>query len=322
MTVSAYNSHGYLGPENEQAIESGLQPVPESLQHHLNWYRAYKSPYEVHCVDRATGIAVNGHKAARDVFLKGGAEFDIHMAYLAATRMKDADLPYTAIVGVDEKAAILHYPEKRHEPQNGRVMLIDSGAQFGGYASDITRTHASRRASPEFVALLESMDREQQSLCKDIHAGMNFGELFHQSHLAVGRVLLAHGLLIGVNEVEAVDEGLTTVFYPHGVSHMLGIQVHDVGSKQLDLEGTMYEKDDTRPTRTVMRPIEAGHLFTVEPGLYFIDMLLDPERDGKNRGLFNWRLIDQLRPHGGIRVEDNIHVADDQVINMTRQYLP
>lgn len=320
--LSAYPSYAYLGPEQDKAEKAGLKAAPEAFEHHINWYRAYKSPYEVACIERATEIAVRGHKAARDVFLKGGAEYDIHMAYLAATRLKDVDLPYTGIVGVNEKAAILHYEGKRQEPLNGRVMLIDSGAQFNGYASDITRTHASRQAEPAFHSMLEAMDKEQQALCDGIQAGMNYGELFHQSHLAVARVLLEHGLLLGVDASEAVEEGLTEVFYPHGVSHMLGIQVHDAGSKQLDLEGAMWEKDKQHPTRTVMRSVEPGHVFTVEPGLYFIEMLLDPQREGENRGFFNWRLIDQMIPHGGIRIEDNIHVTNDGADNLTRPHLP
>jgi Xaa-Pro dipeptidase len=320
--LAEFTSYGYLGPDNELACEHGFEPVTEALQHHLNWYRAYKSPYEAYCVDRATEIAVRGHRAAKAKFLEGGSEFDIHMAYLSATRMKDRDLPYTAIVGVDEKAAILHYPEKRDSTRNSRVLLIDSGAGYCGYASDITRTHSNGDVAPEFDSMLVAMNREQQLLCSSIDIGMNFGELFHASHQAVGRVLLEHGVLSGIDLDDAIEEGLTHVFYPHGVSHMLGIQVHDVGSKQLNLAGTMYEKDEKQPTKTTMRTIEAGHLFTVEPGLYFMEMLLNSQREGQHKNLFNWDLIDRLLPHGGIRVEDNIYVTNNEVRNITRHYLP
>lgn len=315
-------SLAYLGPENSKALEFGFKAAPQAFEHHLNWFRAYKSPYEVFCLERATRIAARGHVAARAEFLQGGSEFDIHMAYLSATRMQDSDLPYTAIVGVDEKAAILHYPGKRREPRDGRVLLIDSGAGYGGYASDITRTHSNDNVADEFQSMLVAMNSEQQSLCQSISAGMNFGELFHASHLAVGRVLLGHGILKGIGLSDAVDEGLTHVFYPHGVSHMLGIQVHDVGSKQLDTAGNFYSKDEERPTKTVMRDIEEGHLFTVEPGLYFMEMLLNPHRQGPKKDLFNWELIDRLLPFGGIRIEDNLYVGADGVRNMTRQYLP
>jgi Xaa-Pro dipeptidase len=320
--LAQYSSYGYLGPDNKLAKEHGFNPVPEALEHHLNWFRAYKTPYEADCVDRATQTAVPGHRAARAEFLNGGSEFDIHMAYLSATRMKDRDLPYTAIVGVDEKAAILHYPAKRDDTSNSRVLLIDSGAGHLGYASDITRTHISADVPAEFSSMLAAMDREQQALCNSITIGMNFGELFHSSHQAVGRVILEHGLLKGIDLDEAIDEGLTNVFYPHGVSHMLGIQVHDVGSKQLDLAGSMYVKDEKEPTKTTMRPIESGYLFTVEPGLYFMQVLLDKQRQGQHKDHFNWDLIDRLMPLGGIRIEDNIYVTEDGITNITRRHMP
>ena len=320
--LAEYQSSGYLGPEDKQASEQGFEPVSESFQHHLNWYRAYKSPYEAHCVDRATELAVHGHVAAGSAFLDGGSEFDIHMAYLLATGMKDRDLPYTAIVGIDEKSAILHYGQKRHEPRNGRVMLIDSGAKYGGYASDITRTHTNGDVASEFNSMLDAMNREQLQLCNSISAGMNFGDLFHESHLAVGRVLLEHDILRRVALDEAVEKGLTSVFYPHGVSHMLGLLVHDVGSKQLDVAGNFYVKDEDKSTRTRMRTIESGHLFTVEPGLYFIKMLLNSQREGEFKDMFNWDLVDRLLPYGGIRIEDNIYITDNEVKNITRQYLP
>ena len=320
--LAEYANYGYLGPDIALAQEHGFEAVSEVFQHHLNWHRANKSLYEAYCVDRATEIAARGHLAARKAFLEGGSEFDIHMAYLTATRMKDRDLPYTAIVGVDEKAAILHYPAKRDNTWDGKVLLIDSGAGYCGYASDITRTHTSDGVASEFDSMLKAMDLEQKNLCNSISVGMNYGELFHASHQAVGRVLIEHQILSGVGLEEAIDEGLTAVFYPHGVSHMLGILVHDVGSKQLDLAGTMYVKDDIQPTKTTMRPIESGHLFTVEPGLYFINMLLNPQREGKHKKRFNWSLIDRLLPLGGIRIEDNIYVTDNDVLNITRKYLP
>lgn len=320
--LSDYSNFGYLGPETDKAVEHGFEPVSESLQHHLNWYRARKSAYEAYCLERATEIAAIGHVAAKVAFLKGGSEFDIHMAYLSATRMKDRELPYTAIVGVDEKAAILHYPGKRDMPRDGRVLLIDSGAGFQGYASDITRTHTNGDVAVEFQSMLEAMNKEQQALCSSIKVGMNFGELFHESHLAVGRVLLDHGVLKGVGLEEAIQDGLTSVFYPHGVSHMLGIQVHDVGTRQLDIAGNCFVKDEEQPTKTKMQTVEVGHMFTVEPGLYFMEMLLAPYRAGEKKNLFDWGLIDRLLPLGGIRVEDNLYVTDSRVRNITRQYLP
>jgi Xaa-Pro dipeptidase len=82
--------------------------------------------------------------------------------------------------------------------------------------------------------------------------------------------------------------------FSHGVSHILSIQLHDVGTRQLDKAGTTYVKDQDQPTKTKMQTIEVGHMFTVELGLYFMEMLLTPHRTGQKKDLFDWWLIDSL----------------------------
>lgn len=320
--LSEFKAHGYLGPENDRARELGFEQVPESLEHHLNWQRAYKSPYEVFCVERATEIAARGHTAAKASFLEGGSELDIHLAYLSAARVTDRELPYNGIVALNEKGAVLHYAQKRDSVRDGMVLLIDSGATYHGYASDITRTHTARGVPDEFKSMLKAMNEEQLSLCHSISAGATFGDLQHESHMAVGRVLLEHGILKGVDLEGVLEKNLTRIFYPHGISHLLGLFVHDVGSKQKEPAGSVFEQDEDHPLRPKSRMIETGFLFTVEPGLYFIEMLLKPHREGEFKEIFNWTLIDRLLPCGGIRVEDNIYVGEKGVRNITRQYVP
>ncbi len=322
QALSGFKHYAYLGPDEKTARKNGFEPAPKALEHYLNWFRAYKSDYEVYCLDKATEIAARGHSAARACFLEGGSELDIHLAYLAATRMTEVELPYTGIIGLDEKSAILHYAQKRDDVHNGKVMLIDSGAKYCGYGSDITRTHTSADAPQVFQSMLAAMNREQLLLCDAIKPGLNFGDLVHASHLAVARVLLEHDVLRGLDEEAVVEKGLSAVFYPHGLGHMLGILVHDIGSKQIDIDGNCWEKDKRDPTLTRMRDIETGFVFTIEPGLYFIGMLLEPQREAESSRHFNWPLIERMLPLGGIRVEDNIHIANDGVRNLTRPYLP
>jgi len=321
-TLSDYPSHGYLGPDSDQASEHGIETVSEAFQHHLYWYRAVKSPYEAYCLEQATKTAALGHEAARSSFLQGGSELDIHLAYLSAVRMTDRDLPYNAIVGINEKAAILHYAEKRDSVRNGQVLLIDSGARFQGYASDITRTHTTGDVPEEFNSLHESMEREQQSLCSSVRIGQAFGDVHHESHLAIGRVLLEHGLLKDISLEDALEKDLTKAFYPHGIGHMLGLLVHDVGGRQQDPAGNPVAIDERYPNSKTLRNIEAGFMFTVEPGLYFIEMLLQPHREGEYKNCFNWKLVDRLLPYGGIRIEDNLYMSESGVRNITREYLP
>lgn len=316
-----YKNFHYLGPDLAWAMDRGYQALDEKVLYYINWHRCYKSAYEAFCVEKATASAAMGHRAAKSAFIEGGSELDIHLAYLSASRNTDKDLPYNAIVGLNQKAAVLHYAEKRDDIRNAQVLLIDSGARFSGYCSDITRTYTARDVSAEFNHILEAMNHMQLELCASIELGKGFGEIHHESHLSVAKVLLDAGILQNLSIEELVDRSLTKVFYPHGVGHMLGLLVHDVGGKQKDDEGTPFESPK-HPTLRAGRTIEPGFLFTIEPGLYFIEMLLAPHRTGENKQYFDWGLIDRLMPYGGIRIEDNLYVTKSGVKNITRQYLP
>jgi Xaa-Pro dipeptidase len=119
-----------------------------------------------------------------------------------------------------------------------------------------------------------------------------------------------------------VEQKLVKPFFPQGLGHHLGIQVHDVAGKQLNADGTPAPQPPEHPFLRTTRMIEEGHVFTVEPGLYFIEMLLRPFRAGEHKDKFNWTLIDELAPLGGIRIEDNVLVTADGHRNLTRAALP
>ncbi len=320
--VGNFRGFAHLGPEIIRAEKAGLKETNPQVLSALDWCRGYKSEYEIMSLDQATECAARGHIAAYNSFMAGGSELDIHLAYLAAARQTEADLPYNAIVGLNEKAAILHYEHKRDHVRNGDVLLIDSGARIRGYGSDITRTYTARRAPQEFVDLLKALNEAQMRLCGSVAAGMNFGEIHHRSHLELAKILLDSGLVMECSSEDMIKIGITRLFYPHGIGHMLGIFVHDVGGKQIDRQGTMAKDDEKHPTLRTLRKVEPGFVFTVEPGLYFIDFLLKPWREGEHRGKINWSLVDRLLPFGGIRIEDNIVVTRDGIKNLTRPYLP
>jgi Xaa-Pro dipeptidase len=106
------------------------------------------------------------------------------------------------------------------------------------------------------------------------------------------------------------------------VGHHLGIQVHDIGGHQKTREGGVLPPPEGHPYLRNTRVMEEGHLFTIEPGIYFVEMLLAPFRTGASSGDFNWPLIDALAPFGGIRVEDNVVVTAQGHRNLTRERLP
>ena len=134
--------------------------------------------------------------------------------------------------------------------------------------------------------------------------------------------LLAEAGILRIPAEEAFEKGLTYPFLPHGLGHLLGIQVHDVAGRQVDREGTIAPPPARHPALRTTRVIEERMVFTIEPGLYFIPMLLEPFRAGTHSAAFDWALVDRLIPSGGIRIEDNVFVGKDANRNLTREFLP
>ncbi len=310
----------YIGNETDRALAVGLEANPALLTSHLDWHRTTKSDYEVECVDEATVIAARGHLAARAAFLAGATELDIHHAYVQAAGIVDHEMPYGSIVALNEKGATLHYEGKRKVGQ-GAVLLLDAGAQVRGYAADITRTLAGPHCDSRFAALITGMERIELQLCDLVKPKLPYGDLHHQGHLLIAALLREAGILKATPD-EAVEKGLSRPFFPHGLGHHLGIQVHDVAGKQGAPDGTLEPPPPQHPFLRTTRTIDVGQIFTVEPGLYFIPMLLRPFRENEHRAQFDWQLIDELTPCGGIRIEDNLRVTPTGHRNLTRPHLP
>jgi Xaa-Pro dipeptidase len=234
-------------------------------------------------------------------------------------RCTEAQLPYTTIVALDEKGATLHYESKR-SLRNGRVLLLDAGAQSHRYACDITRTTPSPACDGRFAELVSRVDALEQELAGAALPGRPYLEVHVLAHHGVARILSDLGL-VRLPAEEAFARGYTHPFFPHGIGHHLGIQVHDVAGRQKDPSGTPAPPPKQHPYLRNTRTIEPGHVFTIEPGIYFIPMLLRPFRSGPDASSFDWETIDALTPLGGVRVEDNVVVTASGPRNLTRERL-
>jgi len=310
----------YVGNETERAAAAGLDANPAALTPRLDWVRSYKDEYEVHCIEQATVRGANGHRAAREAFAAGASELEIHHAFVRAVGGTEAELPYTAIVALDEKGATLHYETKRNV-RDGKVLLLDAGAQVRRYPSDITRTTTAPAADARFAELVRRVDALEQDLVRASAPGRPYLDVHLDAHRGVARILADLGL-VRVSAEEALAKGYTHPFFPHGVGHHLGIQVHDVAGKQADPSGTPAPPPKEYPYLRNTRTIEPGHVFTIEPGIYFIPMLLRAFRSGRDAAAFDWAAIDALTALGGVRVEDNVVVTASGPRNLTRPHLP
>ncbi len=307
----------FVGEPFSGCEEWGFAAVnPPALLQRLHWARAIKSAYELACMRRAAATGARAHRAAAAAFIAGGSEYEIHLAYLEATGHTEAELPYPNIIALNEGAAILHYTDlKRTNPPVRRSFLIDAGAQFRGYACDITRTHAA--AVSPFGDLIGGVDALEQRLCDMVRPGVQYPEIHLAAHRLVAELLVEHGI-VTCSADAAVETDLTSVFFPHGVGHLLGLQVHDVGGHQASPEGGNAPPPPGHPYLRLTRRLEPGTVVTIEPGVYFIDLLLDRARqDGRGRSI-DWDTVADLAPYGGVRIEDDVVATATGPENLTR----
>jgi len=290
---------------------------PESVVEYLAWHRSYKTPYEIALMRQAQALAVRGHRVAEAAFRGGASEFDIHMAYCAAVGQDASELPYGNIIGLNEHAAVLHYTELgRSVPAVSRSFLIDAGASAAGYASDITRTYAADAGS-EFQAMIEAVDAAQIRMGDAVGPGVDYKQLHIDAHLELMGILRDFGV-ITVSAEAALASGVSAAFFPHGLGHPLGLQVHDVAGFSESDRGGRIPRPAGHPYLRMTRLLEPGMVVTIEPGLYFIDMLLDDAKAAGHGGSIDWDRVAQFKPFGGIRIEDNVLCTDTGADNLTR----
>jgi len=310
----------YIGeyPELAESLGIGHQN-PQPVLDYLHFHRSYKTEYELDCLRGATKSAVAGHLIARAAFYAGESEFDINQHYLKAIRQGDNQVPYSNIVALNENCAILHYTQLQTEAlENGdiRSFLLDAGAEFNGYAADITRSYSHK--SDEFAGLVAALDEQQREICEVIKPGLSYVDLHIEMHYRTAAVLGQFGL-IKCSAEAAVQQGVTSTFYPHGLGHFLGLQVHDVAGFMQDETGTHLSAPAEHPFLRCTRVIEPNQVFTIEPGLYFIPSLLAKLKLSEQASVVNWERVERFVPYGGIRIEDNVIVHEDRIENMTRE---
>ncbi|WP_254574351.1 aminopeptidase P N-terminal domain-containing protein [Stenotrophomonas acidaminiphila] len=264
-------------------VRHGAQPPHEFLElgHLLHEQRLFKSPAEIALMQRAADISVQAHRAAMRLARAGIHEYELQAELEREFRRHAACPAYNSIIGAGANACVLHYRANSGGSSEGDLVLIDAGAEYHGYASDITRTFpVNGRFSAEQRALHELVLAAQAAALEQAQPGIAYEE----GHLAAVEVLteglLRLGLLRGGLE-ENLIEGHYKRFYRHKTGHWLGLDVHDVGDYKLAGES---------------RLLEAGMVFTIEPGLYVSpdDHSVEPR----------WRGI-------GIRIEDDVLITAD-----------
>jgi len=313
----------YIGPDPIRADRLGILPEqsePRPLLAQLDWARSEKTTYEVGCIREALRDAARGHAAVASSAAERPSEYQLHMTYLGAAKLLDAETPYPGIVAWDDRAGVLHYQTRRRtEPDPGSALLIDAGASAWGYACDVTRTYVDDSFAP-LVELYRGMQLLQSELADGALPGQSFVALHTRALVGIAELLSRIGVLMGSTD-EALEKGWIDHFMPHGLGHMLGLRVHDVGGHQVSPDGETKQPPEAWPYLRLTRELRPGNVVTIEPGIYFMPTQLSALRSSA-RGAFDWGLLRQLEEFGGIRIEDDVWITDEGPVNLSRPLIP
>lgn len=303
--------------EDIAGVGSALPNNPEAVLNYVHYQRAYKTDYELAMLRVASKFGARAHRAAETAFRGGASEYDIHMAYLRAVHETENELPYSNIIALNQHGAVLHYTDlNRAPPARAESFLIDAGASFHGYACDITRTYAAPQAT-EFQILIDAVDDAQRGFVDKVRKGQNYPELHIHAHHKLAAILRDQDF-IRMSPESAVESGASSAFFPHGLGHFLGLQVHDIGGFQKDDTGGTIPKPAGHPYLRLTRTIEPRMVMTIEPGIYFIDMLLAELKAKTAARDVNWDKVERFRRFGGIRIEDDVACTESAPENLTR----
>jgi len=310
----------FVGEDAARAAAVGIAEEhinPAALLRRLDAIRTLKTDYERECMAEANRRAARGHQRVFGSFAIGDkSELELYLQYLEATEQDDSEMPYQGIVALGRHAGVLHHVHYGRQPSGRAVqsLLVDAGASCRGYASDVTRTAikgADEGAAVVFANLIVRLEALQQEVCRRVRADLPYEELHDQTHQLLAPILRELEL-VRASDDELVGSGITRKFLPHGLGHSLGVQVHDVGCREVA----------PRPENPFLRNttrITPGQVFTIEPGCYFIPELMDELRAAPVADRMNWLLVDALGEFGGVRIEDDVAVLEHGTRNLTRE---
>ena len=274
----------------------------------LNHVRRQKDGVELERIRRAEEATAAGHRHAAGLIADGISERELQIELEATFLRHGADgVGYDTIVGTGTNSGVLHFHPSSRRLRRGEVVLIDAGAEYRGYVSDVTRTYpVSGRWSREQADLRDVVRSAELTAIEACRPGVEWRDVHGAAARVIGEGLVALGLLRG--EVESlVESGAVRLFFPHGVGHMVGLGCRDAGEA---LPGREPPATGHPPLRVDL-PLLAGHVVTVEPGVYFVPAILDdPDARERHRRRVDWDRVDALRGFGGIRIEDNVLITD------------
>ncbi|RPA73182.1 Creatinase/aminopeptidase [Ascobolus immersus RN42] len=293
--------------------EANLQSILEEL-------RTVKDKYEVALIRHANKISTLAHETLMAQISTLSTEQQAEGLFTGICIQQGAPKQaYHGIFAAGEAAATLHYVHNNKPFDNKNIILVDAGAEFRNYASDITRCYPIKgEFSPESLAIYKLVLEMQNRTISELKAGIRWEDL----HLLAHRVLIEGLQKIGIFKSEfSVDEILESrvscAFLPHGLGHFLGMDTHDKAGK---LPGHKSE-NDTDPIfkyLRIRRTLPVRSVVTIEPGCYFCPFIVNPYLENEKYGKYvDKEVLSKYWAVGGVRIEDNLLVLEEGSENLT-----
>ncbi len=264
----------YINPSKPRLVSRLKKLAPKinliEIRPYLTKQRMAKQPAEIDAVQKAINTTLKSFKSIfeKDWFLKHQHEATISANLSYEFAKSGGTVAYPSIVAGGKRACTLHYGQNNQPLQKDELLLVDAGAEFNMYASDITRVYAPNKMNQKQKDVYSAVKDVQEYVINLLKPGVDIKELDKKVEKKIGQFLKANKL------ISKQEPAQIRKYYPHAVSHHLGLDVHDVAD---------YSK-----------PLEAGNIITVEPGIYI------PE----------WNI--------GVRIEDDILITEKSAKNLSR----
>ncbi len=276
--------------------------------------RSVKDAYEIAEIEETlTNITAGAYEHVLDKIKPGNYEYQVAGALEGYILERNCRLAYPTICSVNGQTLHNHY--YGNELKKGQLLLIDAGAESARrYATDLTRTYpVGGKFSNQQKEIYQVVLEAQTEAIKAIKPGRPYREVHFIAASAIVKGLKELGLMKG-NVEDAVNHGAHALFFPHGIGHMLGLDVHDMEDIGEDFIG--YDDEFKRSEQfgtaylRMAKKLQEGNVVTVEPGIYFIDPLIEKwHSEGRYRDFIDYRAVTKYRTFGGIRIEDDILVT-------------
>ncbi|KFY17761.1 hypothetical protein V492_00429 [Pseudogymnoascus sp. VKM F-4246] len=276
--------------------------------------RVVKDEYEVAITRRANEVTTIAHTAVLKAVKHAKNERELEALFLERSIANGCkNQSYTPIFAAGTSAATLHYL-KNDQPLDGKLnLLLDGGAEYNCYASDITRTFPiNGKFSKESREIYDIVLHMQEVCINMLKEGVAWDDVHLEAHKVAIEGLLKIGILQGDKE-DILKSRTSVAFYPHGVGHYLGMDTHDTGGNP-----NPADKDTMFRYLRLRGKLPAGSIVTVEPGIYFCNFIIEPYlQDPVHSAYINFEVLKKYWDVGGVRIEDNILITKDGYENLT-----